>query len=269
MESFPQKTIVITGSTQGIGYGLAEAFLNLGSAVCISGRTAEKVQTVVSRLALHYPAERIFGHPCDVIDFNQVQALWDAAHARFGQIDIWINNAGISIGRQKFWEYPADEVQKVIDTNLIGAMNGSIVALRSMSAQEKGAIYNMEGMGSDGRRFVEGLTLYGTTKAGLRYFNDALMREMRGTPIIIGAIQPGMVVTDMLTQSYEGRPDDWAHAKGIFNLLAERVEIVTPWLARRILENQRNGVRIAYLSTVKVLLRMIASPFKKRDLFDA
>jgi NAD(P)-dependent dehydrogenase (short-subunit alcohol dehydrogenase family) len=80
------KAIVITGSTRGIGYGLADSFLSLGCRVIISGRTQASVEQAVAKLSPKHQAERIFGHPCDVTQFEQVQALWDAAKAHFGQV---------------------------------------------------------------------------------------------------------------------------------------------------------------------------------------
>jgi short-subunit dehydrogenase len=124
----------------------------------------------------------------------------------------------------------------------------------------------MEGLGSDGR-WIAGLTLYGTSKYGLRYFNKALAKETKGTPIIVGWLAPGMVVTDLLTGEFEGRPEDWERSKRMFNILADRVETVAPWMAQKILVNQKSGVRISWLTQSKVIARFLTNPFRKRDLF--
>jgi short-subunit dehydrogenase len=155
----------------------------------------------------------------------------------------------------------------VVGTNLIGAMYGSKVALRGMLDQGFGGLYNMEGLGSDGRK-VEGLALYGSTKSGLRYLDECLVRETQGTPVLVGALRPGMVVTDFLTKQFEGRPEEWERAKRIFNILADRVETVTPWLAHKVLANDKNGVCISWQGTWKVIGRFLAAPFRKRDLFE-
>ncbi len=262
------KTIVITGSTRGLGYGLADAFLARGCNVTVSGRTQEKVGEAVTRLAAKHGAERVHGQPCDVTQFEQVQALWDAARAHWGQIDIWINNAGVAHAQTDFWDESAEEIAAVVETNVIGAMYGARVALRGMREQGFGSFYNMEGLGSDGRR-VEGLTLYGSTKHSLKYLTDALVKEMQGTPILVGALRPGMVVTHLLTQQYQDRPEDWERAKRIFNILADRVETVAPWFAERILANTRSGARLKWLSTGKLMGRFLTAPFHKRDLFAA
>jgi NAD(P)-dependent dehydrogenase (short-subunit alcohol dehydrogenase family) len=261
------KTIVITGSTRGIGFGLADSFLALDCAVTISGRTPTAVKDTVANLRAKHDAEHVFGHPCDVTDFEQVQALWDAAKDHWGQVDIWINNAGIAHPQMVFWEHPLEQIQAVVGTNVVGAMFGAEVAIRGMLEQGFGALYNMEGLGSDGRR-VEGLTLYGTTKNGLHYLTDALAQEVEGTQVKVGALSPGMVVTDMLTNQYEGRPEDWERAKRIFSILADRVETVTPWLAQKVLTNEKNGTRIKWLTRRRTIGRFLAAPFHKRDLFE-
>jgi NAD(P)-dependent dehydrogenase (short-subunit alcohol dehydrogenase family) len=236
------KIVVITGSTRGIGYGLADAFLGYGCAVTISGRTKTSLGGALSRLSTNHEADRILGQPCDVTRIEQVQALWDAAVNHFGKIDIWINN------------------------NLLGAMYGSQVALRGMLDQGFGGLYNMEGLGSDGRR-VEGMTLYSTTKYGLHYLTDALVAETRGTPVLVGALSPGMVITEMLTREEVRSEEDWDTTKRIFNVLADRVEDVAPWLARQVLDNDRTGVRIKWLTRSKIVTRFLTAPFRKRDLF--
>ncbi len=258
-------TIVITGSTRGIGYGLAEAFLSQGCAVVISGRTREAVDQAVATLAAKFDPVRIFGHPCDVTDFSQVQALWDTAHSHFGRIDIWINNAGLSHPQLNFWKLTSEQIKEVVSANLIGAMYGSKVALHGMLAQGSGALYNMEGLGSDGRQ-VTGMTLYGSTKYGLHYLNKALAVEALDKPVIVGIIRPGMVMTDLVTKQYEGKPEDWARVKGIFAIIASRVEDVTPWLAKKILANDKSGAQINYLTFGKLLLRFLLAPFRKREL---
>ena len=78
------RSIVITGSTRGIGYGLADSFLALDCDVTVSGRTLAGVERAVEALSSKHQTENAFGHPCDVTRFEQVQALWDAAANRFG-----------------------------------------------------------------------------------------------------------------------------------------------------------------------------------------
>jgi len=260
------KTIVITGSTRGIGYGLAEAFLSMGCSVMVSGRGEDTVEKAVADLTSRFEAKRVSGTACDVTDLEQVQLLWDKSLERFGKVDIWINNAGWSGEQGPVWERPAEELSDVISTNLLGTMYGSQVAINGMLAQGYGAIYNMEGMGSDGRKHA-GLTTYGTSKYAVHYFTESLALEAEVMPVIVGSLRPGMVVTGLLTERYKDRPEEWERVKKIFNIIADRVENVTPWLAERMLSNKKNNAMLTYSSTWKLLWRMVRQPFNRRDLF--
>ncbi len=260
------KSIVITGSTRGIGYGLAESFLARNCAVMVSGRSREGVDKAVKDFQSRYPENQAFGHPCDVRDPAQLQALWNEAMARFGKIDIWINNAGLSGPQMMTWELAPEQVKEVVDTNILGVIFGSQIAVRGMFDQGYGSVYNMEGMGGDGRMH-EGLIPYGMTKYGVNYFTRGLVEETKGRPIIIGSLRPGMVVTSFLTKQFVDRPEEFEKAKRIFNIIANRVEDVTPWLAEKILENEKHGICISYMSRWKFLFRFLSAPFSKRDIF--
>lgn len=260
------KSVVITGSTRGIGYGLAASFLDLGCGVVVSGRAETGVREAVSRLVEAHDPGRILGKSCDVTDCMQVQELWDACMDRFGKVDIWINNAGIGHPQGVTWEQSPETVRAVLDINLLGAIHGAIVAAQGMLRQGNGALYNMLGAGSDGRR-VHGLSIYGTSKRAVAFLTQVLAREARDTAMIVGGISPGMVITELVTRQFEGRPEDWKRAKRIFNLIADRVETVTPWLAERILANEKNGATISWMTPVKMITRFLSMPFQKRDLF--
>ena len=160
------KTIVITGSTRGIGLGMAKEFLKRGHQVVISGRDQDVVDRVVAGLNQDFPSDLLHGVPCDVTDYAQVQALWDASKANFGEVDIWINNAGMAHALIDTWALPVDLIQRVIEVNVTGSLYGTKVAVSGMLEQGHGAVYLMEGHGSSGR-VQKGLTLYGTTKSGI------------------------------------------------------------------------------------------------------
>lgn len=260
------KVVVVTGSSRGIGHGLASAFLARGCSVIVGGRSQESTdRAVVDLIERHDVPERVLGRPCDVRHLAQVQSLWDAACQRFGHVDIWINNAGAGTGQQELWTHSQEEFAAVVETNVQGTLHGCRVAVSSMLEQRFGACYNMEGLGSDGR-YVTGLTLYGATKRAVRYLTDGLVRETRNTPILVGALSPGMVTTDFLTTRYDPDSEEWARAKRVFNILADRVETVTPWLADKVLSNTKHGARIQWLTLPRVLWRFATAPFSNRDV---
>ena len=127
-----KKHIVITGSTRGIGFGLAEAFLARGCSVTVSGRSEEAVQKTVAGLRSKYEAENIFGLACDVTVPEKVQRLWDLSIKKFGKVDIWINNAGLSGERGLVWELSPEDAMIPIHTNILGTIYSAQVAVRSM-----------------------------------------------------------------------------------------------------------------------------------------
>lgn len=261
------KIIVITGSTRGIGYGLADAFLDLGQAVVVSGRGQPGVEVASDSLSRKHQGATILGQPCDVTQAEQVQALWDAAEAHFGRVDIWINNAGVSQTLGDIRQLPPEQMATIVETNILGTLYGSRVALNGMIEQGFGALYNMEGLGSNGRKQA-GIALYGTTKYAIRYLNEALEMETRDSPVLVGALSPGMVVTDLLTDPYADRPEQWEKDKRILNILSDRVETVTPWMAREILANEKHGARINWNRRGRLLVRFLTAPFRRRQVID-
>jgi NAD(P)-dependent dehydrogenase (short-subunit alcohol dehydrogenase family) len=261
------KTIVITGSTRGIGYGLAEAFLGYRQNVVISGRSSSSVKNAIAKLSSVFSDKQLTGTPCCVSDISQIKSLWDSAITRFGAVDIWINNAGINQPHNSIWDVPPEEMEALVNVNLLGSMYGAKIAMEGMIQQGYGHIYNVEGNGSRGE-IRPGTAVYGTTKRAMQYFTKALGKEASSEPVKVSSISPGIVVTDLLLDAYPDRkiPDQ---SKRIFNILGDKVETVAPYLAEQVLENDQSGKRIAWLNTPKIMYRFATASFNKRDLFPA
>ncbi len=260
------KIVVVTGSTRGIGRGLAESFLKLGCAVVVSGRSDASVQSALVPLVAEYGVDRVLGQACDVTREDQVQALWDAAQAKFGKVDIWINNAGVNHERQPFWKVDSAKIKEVIETNILGVSNGMRVAFLGMEAQGDGFIYNMEGLGSSGPT-VKGVAFYASSKSAVTKLTQTAILDAKDHAVKIGYLSPGMVITDLLIKEGEKSGDTWERQKRLYNILADRVETVTPFLAEKVLNNQKHGVRFAWLTPLKSFTRFMTAPFVKRDLF--
>lgn len=258
------NSIVITGSSRGIGFALAQAFLQRDCQVLVNGRSQASTRSAVDTLSDQFPADQILGVPGDVTLYPQVEQLWSEGRRAFGSIDIWINNAGISHQQAPPWRIPTDELQAVISTNLLGELYGTQVAIKGFLQQGYGALYNVEGMGADGKTHgVRGLSVYGMTKAGLHYFNHCLAEETEDLNIITGALQPGMVLTDMITERYQDKPEAWEKDKKVLGFIASPVEDVAAWLAEKILNNDRNGVFFKYSSTWRILKRIVAGSLRR------
>tara|TARA_B100001094_G_C18185254_1_gene803393 strand:+ start:2666 stop:3475 length:810 start_codon:yes stop_codon:yes gene_type:complete len=264
-----QKNIVVTGSTRGIGYGLALEFTRLGAKVVINGRKQADVDLAIENIAKSLPEKtKPIGFAGDITKYEDVENLWQRSRAELGRVDIWINNAGVINHREPTWKLQAENIAQTVSINMIGMMYCSKVALKGMLQQGSGHLYNFEGFGSDGRQWQPGMTPYGSTKAAVRYFTKGLVKETKGTPVKVGTISPGIVVTDLLRQPYEGRPDEWKKAKKIFNILGDKVETVTPWIAEKVLQDTQSGTKIAWLGVPRVMGKFLSASFTKRNLFE-
>jgi len=261
------KTIVITGSTRGIGFALAREFLKRDCQVVISGRSETTVKNSVEKIKAEFPEAQIAGFPCDVTQYNDLISLWKFSKTRFGKIDIWMNNAGVSNEQASSWEIPVDEMRSVVETNILGELFGTKVAMQGFLDQGFGAIYNVEGLGANGKtNNVKGLSIYGMTKAGLHYYNKCLFKEVDHPQIIAGALQPGMVLTDLVKGQYEEKPEEWEKVKGILEVIASPIDDVAPWMANKILKNHKNGAYFHYGGTFRILKRLILSLFRKKQV---
>lgn len=259
--------IVITGSTRGIGLGLAREFLKLGHDVVISSRGSAAVEKALAGLRAEFPARKIVGKVCEVADYAQVQALWDAAVAALGSVDVWVNNAGADGMKVPFFMLPPDNYVKTINTNIIGLMHCNRVAIPAMYKQGSGMIWNMEGFGSNGA-VRPTLSAYGTSKSAVAYFTRALVKELDKSPVSVGYLSPGIVVTDLLVPPLEQRNKHWERSKKILNILADTVETVTPFLVAGMIANHgRNGAAVRWLTNGKVRMRFLMSIFRRRDVF--
>ena len=255
------STIVITGSTQGIGRGLASEFCRRGHNVVIAGRDADRVAQTIDDLS--GAGGEADGQACDVAVQAQVQSLWDGAVQRFGSVDIWVNNAGLARTVWPILEVPQAEIETMVHTNMLGTINGCRVAAIGMINQGQGKIFNVLGGGSDGEYFP-GLGIYGTTKRGLDYFTNALVKELASTPVIVGKIRPGMIITEAVIREAKADPAGFEKSRKMMNNLVDTVETVAPFLVDRILSTDKSGSKIRWLNGGKMAGRMLKGLVRKR-----
>ena len=256
------SNIVITGSTKGIGFGLAHEFARRGHNVAIAGRTQEAIDDAIERIGS--AGGKVIGNPCDVSDKQAVQALWDKAQSSFGSVDIWINNAGLARTTHNIIDYSNEDVKSMVMTNVLGTINGCQVAGKGMQESGHGKIFNMLGGGSDGQYFP-GMGIYGTTKRGLDYLTDALIKEFKGSNIIIGKIRPGMVITEAVIREATGDMENFQKSRKVMSILCDHVETVAPFLVDGILNAKKSGTKIAWLTGGKIGRRMMFSRFSKQE----
>lgn len=262
------KNIVITGSTKGIGLAMAYEFLNYNCCVTLSGRSEHLSDDAVKQLEKF--KDKYIYVSCDVTQKDNIQRLWDLSIKHWGKIDIWINNAGQNSQRKFTWEIDTDDTKAVFETNLLGVIYGCQVASKEMIAQKYGAIYSMEGLGSN--NMIQSKTIhYGTSKHALTYYMKGLAKELKGTNVISGRLSPGMMLTDFITKDKSGKPSDVITDQSfikIFNILADKPETVAHFFVKEMLKNTKNNAQITWLTNRKTVLRFISSGFNKRKLLD-
>ncbi len=263
------STVVITGSTKGIGRGLAEAFVRRGHNAVICSRNPADVERVAAEIG-ELGEGRCSGISCDTTDKAQVQALWDHAKSTYGDVDIWINNAGVAVSRFLVHELPEDLTRTLITSNMIGTTFGSQIAVNGFREQGHGALYNVLGGSFDGKRLVPNMGVYSSTKAAIHLLTKYLIDENKGQNMVIGSISPGMLITEnWFEEQKEVSPEEWQKLRPLLNVLCDHVDTVAPWIADQVLANTQSDKRIAWLTGGKIAGRFFAAKVlgRKRDLF--
>jgi short-subunit dehydrogenase len=193
LKELMDQVIVITGASSGIGLATAEEAVKRGAKVVLAARSAEALQEVTDRLNGTGPGQAV-AVATDVSDRAQVQKLAEAAIQKFGRIDTWLNNAGLSIyGRLD--AVSEEDSRRLFDINFWGVVNGSLIALPHLLAQG-GALINVGSEVSEAVVPLQGM--YSTTKHAVKGFTDALrveIMEVDKSPVSITLIQPTAVNT--------------------------------------------------------------------------
>jgi 3-oxoacyl-[acyl-carrier protein] reductase len=191
METITGKVAIVTGGTRGIGRAIAERLLREGASVAICGRTRETVDQAVS--GLRGSGGKIFGHPADVTDPDQVRKFFQAVDGAFGGVDILVNNAGAGVFR-KVAEITVEDWHRNIDLNLYGPFYCSHEALERFLRRGGGFVINISSLA--GKNAFSGGAGYNASKFGLNGFSEALMLDHRHDNVRVSYIMPGSVATE-------------------------------------------------------------------------
>lgn len=192
LKPLDQQVIVITGASSGIGLATALAAADQGARIVLAARSAQTLAQIAQHI--NSAGGQAIAVATDVGDRAQVERLAQAAIERFGRIDTWINDAGVSIyGRLD--EVSDDDSRRLFDTNFWGTVYGSLVALRHMKAGGGGALINVGSEASDAVVPLQGM--YSASKHAVKGFTDALRLELdaEGAPVSVTLIQPTAVDT--------------------------------------------------------------------------
>ncbi len=257
------KVAVITGGTRGLGLGIAEAYAAAGAAVVVASRSQRSIDQAVKHLVAQ--GARTSGFAVDVAELAQVEALAAHAIAHFGRIDIWINNAGTAGPYGPTVDFSPDAFYQVIQTNITGVYNGSRTALKSMLVQRSGKLINLLGHGYKGP--VAYQNAYSASKAWVRSFTLALAAETKGRGVGVFAFNPGMVLTELLTdvEVIDGSQGRLARFPAVVRLLAKPPEVPAQkavWLASAATDG-KTGLLVSQTSTASMLREAVSTGVRK------
>ena len=195
MSAIKDKVVVVTGSTRGFGFAIAESLLECGAIVAVTGRSQQAVNNSLTSLQ---PKGRVSGFVLDVRSEEQVYKLVDDVLKELGRIDIWINNAGYSNAAGMMLDMNPQDALDMFMSNDLGVLQCTQAIMRYMLPHKQGLLVNIYGNGSF-LRPASPTGLYGTTKAWITSFTRTLAVELKGSGVQILGFSPGMMTTDMLT----------------------------------------------------------------------
>ena len=263
------KTIVITGSARGLGFAMAEDFRKADCNVVLSDLKEGNLREAKEKLEKISSKGKIITVVCNVSKYEDLENLMQETLNNFKKIDVWINNAGVNQPQEPIYKCEKSAIDTVIDVDLKGAIYGSKIAMSQKKKKKEGAIYNIEGYGSNDAH-MSGLNLYGTSKRAVTYLTEALAQEAEGTGVIVGKLAPGIMITQFTTHSLVNQDIKLSErTKKVYNILGDKPETVAKFFVDNILTNKKNGVKINWLTNGKAFYRFLTAGFNKRNFFDA
>ncbi|TMK79711.1 MAG: SDR family NAD(P)-dependent oxidoreductase [Actinobacteria bacterium] len=201
------KTAVVTGASSGIGAAIAHTLADAGARVAVGARRVERLPD----------RDGFYAHELDVTDSSSAQLFVEEAVAELGGFDVLVNNAGLGLGRDPFWESSEEDEATVIETNVLGLMRMTRLCLPHI--RDGGHVVNIGSIA--GRQAYENAAVYVASKFAVRGFTYALREDLLGRPIHLTRVDPGLVESGFSTVRFRG---DEEKAKQVY----ERVDPLRP-----------------------------------------
>jgi NAD(P)-dependent dehydrogenase (short-subunit alcohol dehydrogenase family) len=187
------QVAIITGASRGIGRAIAEAYAAEGATLCLMATDTTRLDEVKDSLGL--PAEQIMTVGVNVTDREACFRAVDAVLARFGRVDVLVNNAGVYRSKS-FLEYSAQDFQDMLDVNLFGVLHFMQACLPSMQERKQGRIINMAS--TAGKWGSRNQSAYNVSKHAVVGITRCVALEASPYAVTVNAICPGFIQTDMV-----------------------------------------------------------------------
>ena len=204
MVSIQDKIVVITGASSGIGASCAKMFAQQGASLILVARRRSKLEAVAAELEKDYQS-KIHLLEVDVSDRTAVAKSLGNLPESWQNVEILVNNAGLSRGLDKLQEGDIQNWEEMIDTNLKGLLYVTRSLLPGMVERNQGHIINIGSIA--GHQNYPGGNVYCATKAAVRALSEGLKMDLLGTPIRVSSVDPGTVETDFSNVRFRGDTD--------------------------------------------------------------
>ncbi len=196
------KVAIVTGSSRGIGFSIAEAFVCEGAKVVVCGSRQESADKAVSKIKESCPDADVMGVGFDINDIDEIHGMVESVVSRWGSIDVLVNNAGVT-STKSLLEMSVEDFTSVIDVNLVGPFKMIREVAPVMKENGGGSIINTSSMvGTYGGKMQ---TAYSSSKFGINGLTKSCAKELGQYGIRVNAVAPGAVATDMVKQFTDER----------------------------------------------------------------
>ncbi|MEH2299427.1 SDR family oxidoreductase [Nostoc sp.] len=201
MTSLQNQIILITGASSGIGTACAKIFAGAGAKLILAARRLERLQHLADTLSKDFSPE-IHLLQLNVRDRNAVESAISTLPSAWSDIDILINNAGLSRGLDKLHEGSFQDWEDMIDTNVKGLLYLSRYVVPGMVSRDRGHVVNLGSIA--GHQTYPGGNVYCATKAAVRAISEGLKQDLLGTRVRVTSVDPGMVETEFSEVRFHG-----------------------------------------------------------------
>lgn len=194
-----QKIAIVTGGATGLGYAIAEKFVNYNIRTIIISRNEEKLKDAQNKLG-----DLCTYYSFDLTNLSQIPELISRITERYGKIDILINNAGINM-KKPFTEVTDEDFQQIIFTNLTAVFSLSRAVVKTMLPRQQGCIVNISSMAA--QYGIPKVIAYTAAKTAIEGMTKAMAVELSPQGIRINCVAPGFIATDMSAKALNNDPE--------------------------------------------------------------